>query len=65
MKQFPADWTRNKYKNGAEGPIRNKRMLDEGAEIVYAFHPNLEQSKGTRNMINQALRRNIPVFHVK
>jgi hypothetical protein len=59
-KEYPADWDR--YGKGA-GPIRNKQMLDENPDIemVIAFHTNLTNSKGTKNMIDRAKRRNIKV----
>lgn len=60
---FPAQW--RKYGQAA-GPIRNKRMLIEGKpDTVYAFHPNIEQSAGTRNMVEQAKKAGIPVRDVK
>lgn len=65
----PAEW--KKYGRAA-GPIRNKEMINEalifknkGIEtIVYAFHDNLEKSKGTKNCVNQALKLglNVNVF---
>lgn len=56
---FPADWT--KYGKAA-GPIRNKQMLDEGKpSIVFAFHDDLEHSRGTKDMITQALDRGLIV----
>lgn len=56
---FPADW--NLF-GLAAGPIRNKQMLDDGKpDLVVAFHNDLSKSKGTKNMIDQALRRGIPV----
>ena len=61
VEDYPADW----FKLGnAAGPIRNKQMLDEGKpDVVFAFHKNFSQSKGTRNMIEQANKQNIP-FHI-
>jgi len=55
---FPADWIGYGL---AAGPIRNKRMLDEGKpERVVAFHNDLSKSKGTANMLKQATDRGIP-----
>lgn len=55
---FPANW--NKYGRAA-GPIRNKQMLDEGKpDLVIAFHNNITESKGTKNMLSQARERGIP-----
>lgn len=49
---FKAEW--NKYGLSA-GPIRNKKMLDEGKpDIVIAFHSDIASSKGTKNMISQS-----------
>lgn len=54
---YPADW--GKYGKAA-GPIRNKQMLDEGKpDLVIAFWDG--KSPGTRNMIEQATKANIPV----
>lgn len=51
----------NKFGRGA-GPLRNKRMLTEGnPDKVIAFHPNLDDSKGTKNTVTQAKRYGIPV----
>lgn len=56
---FPADWRRY---GRAAGPIRNRQMLDEfKPDIVYAFHDNLEQSRGTRDMVKIARARCIKV----
>lgn len=57
VRAFPADWERY---GKAAGPIRNKQMLVEGQpELVIAFRgPN---SRGTKNMINQAEKAGIPV----
>ncbi len=60
---FPANW--NKYGRAA-GSIRNKQMLDEGKpNLVLAFHGNIEKSKGTKNMIEQAKKRGIKVLLIK
>lgn len=54
---YPADWER--YKRAA-GPIRNRQMLKEEnlphepIDIVYAFHNDIENSKGTKDMIKVA-----------
>ena len=56
---FPADW--KKYGRSA-GPIRNKEMLDSGADRVYAFpHPSLEKSAGTKDMVTRSKKAKIPV----
>lgn len=59
---YHANW--GKYGNAA-GPIRNTQMLDEGKpDIVYAFHPNIVESKGTKNMVKQAKGRGIETIVV-
>ena len=54
----PAGWTR--YGRVA-GPIRNKEMLDElltyDEKYVHAFHDNFEESRGTKNMVDQAKKK--------
>lgn len=56
---FPAQW--DKYGKSA-GPIRNRQMIDEGKpDIVFAFHPDIRASKGTRDMVNAAKHAGIPV----
>jgi len=60
VKAFPAQW---RTFNKAAGPIRNTQMLDEGKpDVVVAFHENVWESKGTKDMISQALKRGIPVW---
>jgi hypothetical protein len=57
---FHADW--GQYGRAA-GPIRNKQMLDEGKpDMVVAFHNDIQNSKGTLNMVKQARKQNIKVF---
>ncbi len=56
VKTFNAEWSR--YGNAA-GPIRNKRMLDEGKpDLVVAF----EGRKGTANMVSQAKKAGVKVL---
>jgi len=56
VEHYPADWSRN---GKAAGPIRNRRMLDEGKpDLVIAFHGG----KGTANMVEQAERAGVRVF---
>lgn len=58
---YPADWKR--HGKGA-GPIRNRLMLRYFApEIVYAFHDNLDASKGTADMVKIARAAGIQVVH--
>ncbi len=60
---FPANWD---LYHKAAGAIRNKQMLDEGKpDLVVAFHNNIAQSKGTKNMIELAKKYSIPVELVR
>lgn len=54
-----ADW----FKYGkAAGPIRNQLMLDKYTpELVFAFHDDIEHSKGTRDMIERARKAGVKV----
>jgi hypothetical protein len=55
----PAEW--GKYGKGA-GLVRNRAMLREHApDLVLAFHPALEQAKGTRHMVELARKAGVPV----
>ena len=57
---FPADWKRYGL---AGGPIRNTQMLKEGKpDAVVAFHDNIDESKGTKNMLKQARAAELPTF---
>lgn len=47
--RYDADW--NQYGKAA-GPIRNRVMLKEGKpDLVHAFHDDLANSKGTKDMV--------------
>jgi hypothetical protein len=41
------------------GPIRNRRMAKRKPRLVLAFHPDIDKSKGTADMIDIAERRDI------
>lgn len=57
--EFHADWQRY---GRAAGPIRNRRMLDEGRpDLVLAFHADIKKSRGTADMVRQARRAGVPV----
>jgi len=57
---YPADW--NQYHKAA-GPMRNQQMLTEGKpSLVLAFHNNITESKGTRDMIKRSLKVGLPVY---
>lgn len=53
-----ADWA--KFGKRA-GPIRNRAMLDENPTVVVAFHDDLANSRGTKDMVQAAKRRGIRV----
>jgi SLOG family YspA-like protein len=59
--RYPAEW--DQYGRAA-GPIRNRQMLDEKPNLVVAFHDDLRASKGTKDMVNQALKAGITVVHI-
>lgn len=59
VEEYPADWAQF---GRAAGPIRNQQMLDEGfPTTVLAFHSNIAESRGTRDMIKRALKVGVPV----
>jgi NADPH:quinone reductase-like Zn-dependent oxidoreductase len=43
------------------GPMRNRQMLQAGADLVIAFHWDKALGKGTRDCILQAKGRRVPV----
>lgn len=56
---YPANWKR--FGNSA-GPIRNQEMLDKGKpDLVLAFHDDIRNSKGTKDMIARAKKAGIHV----
>ena len=57
--RYPAKW--REYKLSA-GPIRNQQMVDSGADVVLAFHKDLDKSKGTKDCVKKARAKKIPVF---
>lgn len=60
---FPADW--KKYRRAA-GPIRNQKMLTDGKpDLVIAFHNNITESKGTKDMIERAKKAGIPCYLIR
>jgi hypothetical protein len=55
---FPAEWH---IYGKAAGAIRNLQMIEEGKpDFILAFHKNINDSKGTKHMINQAVNHKIP-----
>lgn len=59
FQEFIADWDNH---GRAAGPIRNKKMLDEGRPDVVVAFPG---DKGTANMIKQAKKAGVPVIEVE
>lgn len=58
--RHPADWEGLGRK---AGPLRNSLMLKEEPDVVYAYHPFLPNSKGTRDMVEKAKRKGI-IIHI-
>lgn len=64
--EFPADWDNPAYRNAAgksfAGNVRNQQMLDEGKpDLVIAFHKDIENSRGTRDMVTKARKAGVKV----
>jgi len=56
---YRAEWT---LYGRAAGAIRNAEMLKDGKpDLVVAFHNDLENSKGTKNMVSIARKAGVPV----
>lgn len=55
----PAEW--DKYHRAA-GPIRNAEMLSENPNLVLAFHDDIINSRGTKDMIAKARKAGIPTI---
>jgi hypothetical protein len=56
---YKADW---KLHGKSAGPKRNQQMLDEGKpDLAYAFHEDINNSKGTKDMISRCKSNNIPI----
>lgn len=55
---YPADWHRD---GKAAGPIRNRRMLDEGKPHIVIAFPG---GRGTDDMIKQATKTGVAVVRV-
>ena len=59
---YPADWDKH---GKAAGPIRNRQMLKEGRpQVVIAFSDDIENSKGTKDMVTIAKAAGIPTYVV-
>jgi hypothetical protein len=58
VQEYLADW--NTHGKSA-GPKRNQKMLDVGKPtFVFAFHDDIDESKGTKDMITRTIKANIP-----
>lgn len=58
-RKYPAEW--DKFGKAA-GVLRNQQMLDEEEpDLVVAFHDDIRNSKGTKDMIQRALKAEIEV----
>lgn len=60
IERFPADWVGH---GRAAGPIRNRQMLDAGADEVVAFKDDFDYAMlrgGTENMVRIAQRAGVP-----
>jgi hypothetical protein len=57
--RYPAAW---KQLGKRAGPIRNQEMLDSGIDMLLAFHPNLDESKGTRDMVKRAKKAGVTCY---
>lgn len=56
IKRFPANWDRD---GRSAGPIRNRQMANYAEALVAIWDG---ESKGTKNMIEEAERRGLVVF---
>lgn len=61
VEPYAADW--QKFGRAA-GPIRNQQMLETQPDMVIGFHNDLENSKGTKDMLNRAKKEGIPVLNI-
>ena len=56
-REYPANWAL--YGKRA-GVLRNQQMIDiESPDLVVAFHDDIARSKGTKDMINRAIKHGI------
>jgi len=59
IEEYRANWRKH---GKAAGPIRNFEMLTEGKpDEVWAFHADIEASKGTKHMVKIAKQAGVPV----
>jgi hypothetical protein len=57
-----ADW---KGLGNIAGPVRNKEMVDSGADLCIALHCTVARSKGTKNCILHALNAGIATYLIE
>jgi hypothetical protein len=60
--RYPADWEKNGKR---AGPIRNTEMIESQPKVVFAFAHDLNESKGTRDTVRKAMKKGIPVYHIR
>jgi len=59
--KFPANW--DEFGRGA-GILRNQQMLDEGRpDLVVYFHKDINNSKGTKDMVTRSLGKGIKTIN--
>lgn len=56
---FNAEWS---VYGKAAGPKRNQKMIEEKPDLVIAFHDDIENSKGTKDMVTRAKENNVKVI---
>jgi hypothetical protein len=59
--EYPANWALH---GKAAGHIRNREMLSKKPDLVIAFHNNINESKGTKDMVKISLKAGIRVILV-
>lgn len=63
VRSYPADWEKHRK---AAGPIRNQQMLtlehkpDEPIDMCLVFHNDIENSKGTADMLDRVIKAELP-----
>lgn len=58
VESFSANWAEH---GKAAGPLRNQLMIDAHPDLVIAFHSNIENSRGTADIVKRARLAGIPV----
>ena len=57
MSKIQDDYRR--YRRGAWKAL-NERMIEKGADLILAFHPDIEKSRGTKHLLKLADSAGIP-----